>query len=119
MTDLNLDTFGQSRPLRTQAHLLARFFNRCIQCSLVEFLESCVQGINYVHHNPVAPYEYNRSREVFVRSFRLNDGDAIVRSFEESLHTIRFLECKSCTNTSRLLFVFVRGDGVVMHIVNT
>jgi len=58
-----------------------------IQCSLVEFLESCVQGINYVHYNPVAPYEYNKSREVFVAFLRKRDpfrtrfDDALAHDF--------------------------------------
>ncbi len=37
-----------------------------IQCSLIEFLEGCYQGINYQHANPVSPYEYNKSAKVFV-----------------------------------------------------
>lgn len=37
-----------------------------LQCSLVEFLEGCYRGINYKFKNPVPPYEYNRSGEIFV-----------------------------------------------------
>src|SRR3990172_8118852 len=40
-----------------------------IQCTLVEFLESAVQGITYRHlrrGETLGPYEYSSSREVFV-----------------------------------------------------
>jgi len=37
-----------------------------IQCSLVEFLESCFQGINYRYKNPTPPHEYSNSGDVFV-----------------------------------------------------
>jgi hypothetical protein len=37
-----------------------------IQCSLIEFLESCFQGKNYKYKNPVAPYEYKNSGDLFV-----------------------------------------------------
>jgi hypothetical protein len=36
-----------------------------IQCSLVEFLESTIQGINY-HHQSRGKYEYRKSQKVFV-----------------------------------------------------
>lgn len=37
-----------------------------LQCSLIEFLESCHQGMNYRHKKPVPPYEYNESGKIFV-----------------------------------------------------
>lgn len=37
-----------------------------IQCSLIEFLESCNQGINYRCKKPKRPHEYRDSRKVFV-----------------------------------------------------
>jgi hypothetical protein len=37
-----------------------------IQCSLIEFLESCLQGKNYRYRNPAPPHEYNRSADLFV-----------------------------------------------------
>jgi hypothetical protein len=40
-----------------------------IQCSLIEFLESCLQGRNYNYKNPVPPYEYNISGDLFVSFF--------------------------------------------------
>ena len=42
-----------------------------IQCSLVEFLESCFLGINYKRKKPTLPYEYGESGTVFV-SFLCN-----------------------------------------------
>jgi hypothetical protein len=41
-----------------------------VQCSLIEFLESTEQGINYVHGIP-GPHEYSKSGQVFV-SFLMN-----------------------------------------------
>jgi len=41
-----------------------------IQCSLIEFLESTIHGINYVYKNP-GPYEYSQSKQVF-ESFLAN-----------------------------------------------
>ena len=40
-----------------------------ILCSLIEFLESCYQGINYVHKKPEPPYQYNQSGPIFVTFF--------------------------------------------------
>jgi hypothetical protein len=37
-----------------------------IQCSLIEFLEGCFQGINYKLKKPAPPYEYSDSGAVFV-----------------------------------------------------
>jgi hypothetical protein len=37
-----------------------------IQCSLIEFLAATRAGKNYRHKNPQEPYEYNRSRDLFV-----------------------------------------------------
>jgi hypothetical protein len=40
-----------------------------IQCALVEFLESTLQGIKYRHlrrGETLGPYEYSSSRDVFV-----------------------------------------------------
>ena len=38
-----------------------------IQCSLIEFLQSTVEGKNYKYKNPQEPYEYNESRAMFKR----------------------------------------------------
>lgn len=42
-----------------------------IQCSLIEFLESCLQGANYKFDNPAPPHEYKDSAQMFV-SFLTN-----------------------------------------------
>lgn len=58
-----------------------------IQCSLIEFLESCFQGKNYQYKNPVAPYEYNNTRDLFVsflterQPFKPHFDDALADSF--------------------------------------
>lgn len=58
-----------------------------IQCSLIEFLESCLQGTNYEYRNPVAPYEYKNSGDLFVsfltkrQPFQPHFDEALAGSF--------------------------------------
>lgn len=62
-----------------------------IQCSLIEFLESCFQGINYKLKNPAPPHEYNKSGAVFVSFLTERDpfkgkfGDGLAKGFYESV----------------------------------
>ena len=63
-----------------------------IQCSLVEFLESCFQGINYKHKKPTPPHEYNDSSAVFVSFLTKRSpfngsftDEALARDFYESV----------------------------------
>jgi len=57
-----------------------------IQCSLIEFLEGCVQGVNYKYvprGQPLGPYEYSESMGIF-RSF-LSTRDPFKRDFTPAL----------------------------------
>ncbi len=57
-----------------------------IQCTLVEFLESTIQGINYRHlrrGETLGPYEYSSSRDVFA-SF-LVKREPFAREFDDEL----------------------------------
>ena len=57
-----------------------------IQCTLVEFLESTIQGIKYRHlrrGETLEPYEYSSSRDVFV-SF-LVKREPFAREFDDQL----------------------------------
>jgi hypothetical protein len=60
-----------------------------IECTLIEFLETTVQGISYryVRRNdpPLGPYEYSSSSRLFV-SF-LSTRDPFARDFDEALAT--------------------------------
>lgn len=62
-----------------------------IQCSLIEFLESCLLGKNYKHRNPAPPHEYNDSRGVFTsfltkhRPFKRRFDDALANDFYGSV----------------------------------
>ena len=53
-----------------------------IQCTLVEFLESTVQGINYKYKNP-GSYEYSKSGDLF-KSF-LSTRAPFMHEFSEAL----------------------------------
>ena len=61
-----------------------------IQCSLIEFLESCFQGIDYAL-KPILPYEYRNSGDLFVSFLTKRqpfDGafnKALAKSFYESV----------------------------------
>ena len=61
-----------------------------IQCTLVEFLESTVQGINYQYANP-GPFEYSGSRRLFVQflterpPFRNEFSEALAKDFYEGV----------------------------------
>ena len=57
-----------------------------LQCTLIEFLESTVQGVNYRYLRPgeqLGPYEYNSSSDVFA-SFLYN-REPFARDFDEPL----------------------------------
>lgn len=59
-----LDAINSIR--KPRARLGEGFAIVALQCSLIEFLESCHQGMNYRHKKPVPPYEYNDSGKIFV-----------------------------------------------------
>jgi hypothetical protein len=57
-----------------------------IQCTLVEFLESTVQGIKYRHlrrGEALGPYEYSSSREIFVGF--LTKREPFAKDFDDQL----------------------------------
>jgi hypothetical protein len=66
-----------------------------IQCSLIEFLESAVQGISYRYHPrgapPLSQYEYSSSSDVFVgfltnrQPFAKDFDEATARDFYEGV----------------------------------
>lgn len=62
-----------------------------IQCSLIEFLESCYQGINYKFKKPQRPHEYKGSGKLFVSfltkrpPFKAKFTPALAREFYESV----------------------------------
>jgi hypothetical protein len=56
-----------------------------IQCSLLEFLESCYTGMNYRHTGPLGQYEYSKSGPVFV-SF-LTEREPFKTQFDKPLAT--------------------------------
>lgn len=57
-----------------------------VQCSLIEFLESTVQGLNYRHLKPgekLGPFEYSKSSDLFVHF--LSKRQPFATQFDEAL----------------------------------
>jgi hypothetical protein len=87
LTRLDLRYFNPIRILQKHGTFQGEGFSiLAIQCTLIEFLESTVQGISYRYlrrGETLGPYEYNSSQEVFV-SF-LCKRNPFAKEFDEPI----------------------------------
>jgi len=86
-TRLNLRYFGPIKTLQEHGTFQGEGFSiLAIQCTLIEFLESTVQGLKYRYlrkGETLNPNEYSSSREIFV-SF-LCKRDPFAKDFDDTL----------------------------------